>query len=456
MSDPNQAVPDHEAEQAAAGPEPGEGADASEGGAGAPRVLASAWTRLGAYLVDLVVLYAAAYLLQAVGRESLLQLNPWLPWIAHLVLLGYFGLGQGPLGKGRTAGKAVFGIRVVDAQGQTLGHGPAFVRGLFQQAPFLMLVSPELYMIAFTPSLWRTLWLVTGMAVVVALPLTLVLVLGLFMHPRRRSWHDLLADSFVIHEGREAELGEMAAQPMGTIEERKAVFFPKASLVVFLLGVAVLGIQKIQSASAYLRTRPFETIRTLNAEHDLGPFRVIRVYYPEAERYAGFLRSVRNRRAQARRLEEEVPTTATLERKERARGGNFGKTITALCVLRSGSADEQRLERPGDGFEGMRAELWARWQALHAVDGRLEQAPAADDCVIWLFEPLPLVIKNGTRAYGHYQGPANPDEGGLTFMRSRPSTGTLARSEADRPGPTTSRPPGDDASQPTPRSPGTR
>lgn len=72
--------------------------------------------RLGAYLVDGVVLYAAQYLLQLTGLGTLV-------WpVSILYFVAFWAL------KGQTPGKMLFGLHVVATDGSPMSWGKAIIR----------------------------------------------------------------------------------------------------------------------------------------------------------------------------------------------------------------------------------------------------------------------------------------------------------------------------------------
>jgi uncharacterized RDD family membrane protein YckC len=94
-------------------------------------IYAGWWTRVGAYVLDLVVLglilFAFAIVGYAVGRSAGLVLMLIL-WVVF-AWLGYWIILEGGE-RGQTVGKRMFGICVRGTSGERAGYGRAFGRNL--------------------------------------------------------------------------------------------------------------------------------------------------------------------------------------------------------------------------------------------------------------------------------------------------------------------------------------
>ncbi|TBH17451.1 RDD family protein [Thermus thermamylovorans] len=135
-------------------------------------VIASPWRRLVAALVDSLILVPVTFLLMALAginplvgsttplQDFLFQVVPgWAYYVAFTALYG------------ATPGKMALGLKVVRPDGRPVDWLTAFVR----EVP------------------GKTLS---------ALPLLLGYLWALF-HPRRQTWHDLIADTLVVRVGQE-------------------------------------------------------------------------------------------------------------------------------------------------------------------------------------------------------------------------------------------------------------
>lgn len=134
-------------------------------------VIASPWRRLVASFVDGLILVFVTLLLMALARVDWMNPTPtqnllfnWLPsWAYYVAFTALYGA---------TPGKMLLGIRVVKTDGRPVD------------------------------------WLTALMREVVGKTLsTLPLALGYlwaFFHPKRQAWHDLIADTLVVHRESQA------------------------------------------------------------------------------------------------------------------------------------------------------------------------------------------------------------------------------------------------------------
>jgi uncharacterized RDD family membrane protein YckC len=98
-------------------------------------ILATFLARLGALVVDIVVLYMAALAANAVLREPLLGLGRGSALAAALVMIAYFALAAGPVGKGRSLGKYLLKLRVVALSGGPPDWRTSLPRALVMSLP---------------------------------------------------------------------------------------------------------------------------------------------------------------------------------------------------------------------------------------------------------------------------------------------------------------------------------
>ena len=112
--------------------------------------LASLGSRIGAHLIDMVIIFILFTIILVIidasqGTYISDDTYALLGILAYLsVFFGYFVLLEGPLGKGRTAGKILFKLRVVKKEDQsTIDYGKSFVRNILRLVdglPFLYII----------------------------------------------------------------------------------------------------------------------------------------------------------------------------------------------------------------------------------------------------------------------------------------------------------------------------
>lgn len=92
--------------------------------------VAGFWRRFGALLFDLLAIYLVLRVLTSLVPEPFFALGSWGPKVGSLLLIAYFTLGNGPVGKGRTLGKFLTGIRTTDYAGNVPSLPQALLRTL--------------------------------------------------------------------------------------------------------------------------------------------------------------------------------------------------------------------------------------------------------------------------------------------------------------------------------------
>ncbi len=134
--------------------------------------LAGPGTRLGAYLLDLAVRFAALYGIVTVLSVALLPFaTTGLPVGVYFVVAFLLEWGYGCFFEtwwnGQTPGKRAFGLRVIKTEGYAIGFSEAMIRNLLRAADFVPLLYAAGFLTAMTnPRLQRIGDLVAGTMVV--------------------------------------------------------------------------------------------------------------------------------------------------------------------------------------------------------------------------------------------------------------------------------------------------
>ena len=167
-------------------------------GSDQPRPWAPFWPRVGASLVDWLILGVIGYLIGALAFAPLAALGEWGRFIGLGLSLAYFGVLSSGVGGARTLGMRLFRLRVVAESGGSLGLPASLGRALVLVIPFLLngLFLSDADTIA---GRLAGVALLTG---VFGLGLAQIYLL-LFNRPSRRLPHDLMFGSSVVVAGRE-------------------------------------------------------------------------------------------------------------------------------------------------------------------------------------------------------------------------------------------------------------
>lgn len=200
------------------------------------------WPRIGALVIDWLILGVPAVAIGTVAFDALASLGSAGRLIGLAAGLLYFGLLESRLGGGRSVGKRLLKLQVTGTDGALLSPWRGAVRALVKIAPFIVngVNLPD------DGSLAPILIVLVAAIILFGVGLA-QLYLYLFNRPGRRLVHDLLAGSVVVRSGHAPEAAAVA--PL-----HRAV----ASAIVG--GVAVL----LVGAALWVKTRPPEILEPLN------------------------------------------------------------------------------------------------------------------------------------------------------------------------------------------------
>src|SRR5476649_2218657 len=188
-------------------------------------VIAGLWRRIGACLIDGMLLFLIGQAAGLVLYQQFSALGPWGVCVGVLITLVYFGVTQSRLGGGQSAGMRLLGLKVVSRNGEMLGFPAACVRAaLFCLVFFLNGVVIDL-------GADREL-LSTGLLLLLFGLVFSIFYLLVFNRRTRQATHDLAVGAFVVRAGP----GKLSL-PSKAIWRGHAAFI--AAVIVFA-GVAVV------------------------------------------------------------------------------------------------------------------------------------------------------------------------------------------------------------------------
>lgn len=153
---------------------------------------AGIWRRLGAFVVDGVLLGVVGVLAGVVFYEDFVSLGGWGRLIGFAVALAYLGVMNSRLGAGQTLGKRLFKLRVVGADGAPLPLRKALLRSLVLAVPWFLNGAPFPADLLASPLLYVLSLAIFGLG-------GAILYLLFFNRGTRQSLHDLLAGSYVVN-----------------------------------------------------------------------------------------------------------------------------------------------------------------------------------------------------------------------------------------------------------------
>lgn len=159
--------------------------------------LAGFWLRSAALLIDLIFLRFFFYALVFIGKEYLFDLGLNTLFLGLAIILGYFWLMDGPLGKGKTIGKMLLNIVVTDYNAQPLPLSASFKRTVICLNVFILSAILGIFFKQIsTPQQLFMLNLVSGL--IWGFLIANGILIG--VHPLKQGIHDLLSKSLVVKE----------------------------------------------------------------------------------------------------------------------------------------------------------------------------------------------------------------------------------------------------------------
>lgn len=359
--------------------------------------------RIGALAIDLVALYLITHFLHEVAREVLLQFNPWLPWIGQLGGVLYFTLLNGPLGKGRTWGKMVLHLRVVDRSGRTLDWPRAIPRGLVQSCLLFSMLNMGKLGLAIPADAVVAAHMLLLIVAPLARTVLLVSWLSLVIHPYRRALHDLLAGSFVTYEPIPDAFHERMREAPDAFAERRIYWHSRILLVCAVLIGATLLMRPVK-----VLLDPGEVIEMmqrreqLESRVDMAGFHVRMAAYPSVEMRQAFRRGVEMQQQSYRQSIERAGRTDTalpdsLTTDSMRRFYPDGESLFVALYKRTGALTTATVQSRDvrDMLLELRREMWRDWQEERAaaIEEGGDPPPRARRFHGLLIEPFDLLFE---------------------------------------------------------------
>lgn len=160
--------------------------------------IANFWRRIGALLIDTIILGLVGFLLGLALESTFVQIGGWGRLIGFVIALAYLGVMNSKLFKGQTIGKRILNLRVVDSENRTISLGRSVVRCIVLSAPFSLngaQFSSEA-LISF---------LMYPLSLIIFGGLFSIVYLYIFNRVTRQSLHDLAVGTFVVNANSEKQ-----------------------------------------------------------------------------------------------------------------------------------------------------------------------------------------------------------------------------------------------------------
>ncbi|WP_266172159.1 RDD family protein [Dyella subtropica] len=158
-----------------------------------PRLnIASFWRRLGAFVIDCILLGIVGAMLGQLLFDPLARMGSHARLIGFAIALAYFGICNSRVRGGRTFGKQALGLRVVNASGEQLSLARSLCRYAVLGVPYFA-SGMDLDSAGLLNSVFGYL-----MVLVVGGGLLSIVYLYVFNRRTRQSLHDLAVGSYVV------------------------------------------------------------------------------------------------------------------------------------------------------------------------------------------------------------------------------------------------------------------
>jgi uncharacterized RDD family membrane protein YckC len=153
------------------------------------------WRRLVAFVLDGIILGVPAFILGLFLFDQFARLGDWGLIVGFLVAFLYFGLMNSALGGGRTIGKRLMRIRVVDSNDSLITVSRSSARYLILAVPYFLngvRIPPKL-LLGWIAILFSFIVFGIGISII---------YMFVFNRRTRQSLHDLVVGTFVIKADR--------------------------------------------------------------------------------------------------------------------------------------------------------------------------------------------------------------------------------------------------------------
>lgn len=160
--------------------------------------ISSFWRRIGAFLIDTLILGGIGFLLGLALEKQFVELGGWGRLIGFLIALPYFGVMNSKLFRGQTLGKRILKLKVVDIDNNSISISRSFIRYSILGVPFFLNGA------YITGEILSSYWLYP-FSIIVFGGLFAISYLYIFNRITRQSLHDLLVGTFVVNVGIEKQ-----------------------------------------------------------------------------------------------------------------------------------------------------------------------------------------------------------------------------------------------------------
>jgi uncharacterized RDD family membrane protein YckC len=210
--------------------------------------IANFWRRIGALLLDSILLGVVGFILGLVLERTFVQMGGWGRLVGFGIALIYLGVMNSKLCGGQTIGKKVLKLRVVNSANQTITLGRSILRYVVFATPFSLNGAHLSTEVMFS-------FLMYPLALIIFGGLFSIVYLYIFNRVTRQSLHDLAVGTYVVN-------ADVEKQAPGKVW--------KVHLIIVTLFFVVTAIVPVFT-SKLAQTEPFQEMLKVQAAISRAP-----------------------------------------------------------------------------------------------------------------------------------------------------------------------------------------
>lgn len=190
--------------------------------------IAGFWRRIGAVLIDILILGAVGLALSLVFESLFVQMGGWGRLVGFVIVLAYFGVMNSSVASGQTFGKKLLDIRVVNSSNNTIGLLRSFAR-------YTILALPISLNGAMITNDALLSYMIYPLSIVIFGGLVSTVYLYVFNRITRQALHDLIVGTYVVN----------AAVPQQTLDSVWRPHLIVVAIIVIASAIAPIFTKKL-------------------------------------------------------------------------------------------------------------------------------------------------------------------------------------------------------------------
>jgi uncharacterized RDD family membrane protein YckC len=163
------------------------------------KIISGFWRRILAFIIDAIILWLTGIFLGIFLFDFFAHLGGWGHLVGFCIALVYFGVLNSSIGKGKTVGKRIMKIEVVDKAGNYISLHRSFLRYTILAVPFFLngVMIPSNVLSSLIEFIIGFIVLGFGGAII---------YLYIFNRRTRQGLHDLIMGTYIVRTGQQGEV----------------------------------------------------------------------------------------------------------------------------------------------------------------------------------------------------------------------------------------------------------